>query len=336
MCDFISVRGRQHNEAKTERQLLDGILRKELPTVEKGLRQKLTAEDTTRVLTTMLFEITNQMGQKLVQVKDYDEMKKSGPFRYAGQISTMHAEGLIPEDVYMGLKEAGRENHIGPVYLKVKGLLTWLRARELFGQQMALTVREHLAQDPLSEPSGSIVVIPNMTGGAWIGDETLRRLEVLELGRVWPVTPYARDMRIGLRKVIDDSAGAQYGQHVEGLMPSPANTAAIVCFEELRTAAETTKNATDIHRNLGGYNQGNNVRIIEAAVFDYLHPVGIERLKRLGVTGLYLVDGEGFLKASRDLGYVTKSQFDTAMEWLSDPWGFTREMMPTLREIARR
>jgi hypothetical protein len=245
----------------------------------------------------------------------------------------MLKEGLMPEDVYDGLKTVMPEDtrHVGPSYLRVKGLLTHRPTRNFFGKQMAYQLSRYFSLEPPPKKEGVIVCIPNMTGGAWIGDETARELEKMVDGyEVWTSTPYAREMR----KVVDVKAGEKkLTEFVEGLLPTPAETAAVVCFEELRTAAETTQNATNMYRRFG-YNEENNVKIVEASVFDYRHPVGVERLKRLGVAGIYLVDGRGFFDSSALLGNITVSQQGARNDWLAEPWNFTRKILPDLQKLA--
>lgn len=321
----------------TSLRVLEEVLAQQDDLISRGEFERLSREDVALALVPMLFELTRRTGQKLVQVRDYDEIAEKGPFKYAGQIETMHSEGLMPEDVYTGLKELGRDSHVGPSYLRVKGLLTWMRPREFFGNQMAYEIASYLEKRPLYKKDGVIAFIPNMTGGAYIGDQTLRDSERIGLGYpIWPVTAYARDMRFGLKKVIDDTATVTYGERVEGIVPAPADTAAVICFEELRTACETTKNATDVHRVLGKYNDENGVRIIEAAVFDYRHEVGVKRLEMLGVDALYLVDGRTFFDVAHKQGYITGAQFKTAIDWLDDPWTFTRKILPKMKQDVKK
>lgn len=312
------------------RQPLAAVLKSESRTIARGTHEILESAEIARLLARMLFETK---GQKLAQVRDFKEIKRDGPFKYAGQTRTMWSEGLIPQDVYNSLEALNRSNHVGPAYLKVKGLLTSIEAREFFGTQMAFHLEALIKSLILPKPSGFVMIVPNMTGGAWIGDQTIRNLKTRNLGRyqVWDATPYARDMRIMLTKVIDDSTRVSYGKHVEGFVPKPTDTAALVCFEELRTAAETTQNATRVHRDLGGYTSKEGVKIIEGAVFDYRHPVGVQRLKMLDVGQLFIVDGETFFRTARKQGYITQSQLDTVIEWLNDPWGFTRKILPFMQ-----
>lgn len=299
--------------------------------VQKGLKEKLSEEETTKVLATLLFEITNVSPEnKLVEVRDHEAIKSKGTFKYSGQADTLFKEGIMPEDVYEGLKGMGIDRHVGPSYLRVKGLITHQPTRRFFGKQMAFVIRDYLRKNPLSKQDGFIVSIPNMTGGVWIGDETRRQLENISEYKVWSATPYARETR----KAIDVISPAdKLVNYVEGLLPSPQNTSLILCFEELRTSAETTKNATSIYRGFG-YTEENGVRIVETCVFDYGHPAGIQRLKRLGVDRLYLVDGKVFFDVSRELGYISDSQYQTAIDWLNDPWSFTRKVLPDLKRLA--
>lgn len=313
-------------------EILENIL-KNSGLVEKGLENRLNDEEISQILSTMLFEITNKLGQKLVEVRDYDEIKVKGTFRYSGQTDMMLKEGLIPQDVYDDLddlKSLGIERHIGPSYLRVKGLLTHRPTRKFFGRQMAFVIRDYLKQNPPTKSDGFVMCIPNMTGGAWIGDETGEQLEsVLTDYRVWTATPYVRETRKSI-DVINPSE--KLVDYVEGLVTPPANTSVIFCFEELRTAAETTQNATKIYRAFG-YNEENGVRIVEASVFDYGHPVGVERLKRLGVDRLFLVDGETFFNVSKKNGYISESQYRTGIDWLTEPWAFTRKVLPDVKKL---
>jgi len=330
---------------RNELEIIEGVLEKLDSIVQKGLKERLNKEEITQVLATMLFEITNALpdSNKLVEVRDYESIASNGPFKYSGKADTMLKEGVMPKDVYKGLKSIMEEDirHIGPSYLRVKGLLTHQPTRTFFAKQMAFLIRDYLEENPLSKPEGFIVCIPNMTGGVYIGDETRRQLEnifqypqlideQLINYKVWPVTPYARKTR----KPIDViSPGEKLVDHIEGLLPSPQNTSAIFCFEELRTTAETTQNATKIYRGFE-YTDENDVRIIEACVFDYGHPVCVERLKRLGVDRLYLIDGKEFFGVSSKLDYISNSEYQTASDWLTSPWDFTRKVLPDIKRLA--
>lgn len=319
-------------QPSNELEILNSVLQKCSPIVQRGMKERLSEEEITQVLSMMLFEITNNL-DRLVEVRDYDTIKSKGTFKYSGKADTMFQEKLIPEDVYQGLKEIMEEDtrHIGPSYLRVKGLLTHRPTRRFFGRQLAFVIRDYLTENPLPKSDGFVVCIPNMTGGAWIGDETGNQLEdVLSQYKVWPVAPYARETR----KAIDViSSGERLVDYVEGLMPSPKSTAAILPFEELRTAAETTQNATKIYKGFG-YDDSNQVRIMETCLFDYGHPVGIERLNSLEVSRLYLVDGKRFLRVSKELGYISDSQYQAGIDWLTDPWEFTRRVLPDVKRLA--
>ena len=316
-----------------ELEILNSVLEKCSPITQRGLEERLNEEEITKVLAMMLFEITNNLKDRLIEVRDYEQIAKVGTFKYAGQADTMFKEGLMPEDVYEGLKGIMKDDtrHIGPIYLRVKGLLTHIPTLMFFGRQMAFTIRDYLEQNPLSKPDGFVACAPNMTGGAWIGHETGRQLSsVLTKYKVWPATPYFREAR----KAIDViSPGAKLVDYVEGLLPSPQSTSCIFCFEELRTAAETTSNATKAYRGFG-YTDENGVKIAEACVFDYGHPVGVERLRRLATDRLYLVDGKTFLKVSKDLRYISEYQYQTGIDWLSSPWDFTRRVLPDVKRLA--
>jgi len=299
--------------------------------IQKGLKEKLSEEEITRILATLLFEANKIFPDKLVEVRDYEVIKSKGTFKYAGQSDTLFKEGLMPEDVHKRLKDIGLDRHIGPSYLRVKGLLTHQLTRTFFGKQMAFVIRDYLRNNPPHNLDGFIVCVPNMTGGVWIGDESRRQLEnVLADYKVWSSTPYVRETR----KPIDAiSSKEKFVDYVEGLMPSPEDTSVILCFEELRTSAETTQNATKIYRSFG-YTEENGVRIVETCVFDYGHPAGVERLRRLGVDRLYLVEGRKFFDVSRKLGYISNSQYLTATDWLTSPWEFTRKVLPSVKKIA--
>ena len=286
------------------------------------------------ILAEALFGVTNQdpanRNTKLVELRDYGQIDAVGPFKYSGQAGTMLKEGLMPQDVHDGLKELGIDRHVGPSYLRVKGLLTELELREFFGAQMAFTILNYLACKP-PEKDGFVVCVPNMTGGAWIGDETMRQLiRITSPYDIWPATPYAR----GARKAVDAlPTDARLVDYVEGMMPSPDETSVVVCFEELRTACETTRNAIEIDRRFG-YDGDNQVRVVAASVFDYRHPVGLARLASMDVDGVYLVSGRAFLDASEYLGRVSESQHKTGSDWLSDPWDFTRRILPGMKKLA--
>lgn len=299
--------------------------------MQEGLSERLGQERIVEVLATLIFELSSISPDKLVEVRDYKEIRSKGTFKYAGQADTLLNEGLMPTDIYEGLRTIGVDRHIGPCYLRVKGLLTHGLIRAFFGRQMAFLIRDYFEEHPPSKLDGFVVCIPNMTGGVWIGDETRRQLENISVRyKVWPATPYARETR----KAIDViPPGEKLVDYVEGLVPSPESTSVILCFEELRTTAETTQNATKVYRAFG-YTNENNVRIVEACVFDYGHPAGVERLGRLGVDRLYLVDGKAFLEVSRKLGYISDSQYQTAIDWLSDPWEFTRKILPDIKRLA--
>lgn len=304
--------------------------------VSRGMEEKLSEAETAEVLSTLLFEITNTSPpNKLVEVRDYDDIRDKGTFKYAGQADTLFKEGLMPQHIYHGLKEVMPDDtkHVGPSYLRVKGLLTHQLVRTFFGTQIAFMIRDYLREKQLSKQDRYLVFIPNMTGGVWIGDETRRQSEkILTDNKVWPFTPYARETR----KVVEVvSSGDKLVNYVEGPLPSQQNTSAIFCFEELRTSAETTKNATNIYRAFG-YDDKNDVRIIETCLFDYRHPSGVERLRRLGVDGLYLVGGKVFFDVSKKLGYISDSKYKTAMDWLTNPWDFTGKVLPDMKVLAAK
>lgn len=324
-----------------ELEILEIILGKCSNIIEKGSHQ-LSKEEISEVLVKMLFGLTRALPQNiLVDVRDFDQIAEKGAFRYSGKIETIFKEGLMPEDVYQGLKALGPTDpkdarHVGPSYLRVKGLLTHWGLRTFFGKQMAFVIQEYLENKPLSKKNGFVIFAPNMTGGVYIGDESGRQLEGLGDSpdyTVWPAAPYARETRKAIE--VDKTKAPKLEDNVEGLFPSPKNTSAIFCFEELRTSCETTQNATNNYRQFG-YTEENGVRIIEACVFDYRHPVGIGRMERLGVDGLYLIDGKTFFDVSRNLDYITDSQYSTAISWLRNPWVFTRKILPSITKIAER
>jgi len=295
----------------------------------KGLGEKLTPEELDIALSQMLFEVTERLPIKLVEVRDRDAIREVGPFRYSGQADTLTEEGLMPENVCEGLASVGLDRHIGPSYLRVKSLLTDGLAREFFGRQLAYVIRDYLVENPPNKPDGLVVCIPNMTGGAQIGDETRKQMQEIGVPNVWPATPYFR----GARKPIDAVSGEpRMIDFIEGLMPPPENTGIVICFEELRTASETTRNALRAHRHFG-YGDENDVRQLAASVFDYRHPVGVARLGEMNVEGLYLVGGKEFFDASKDLGYITDSQYETGIHWLTNPWTFTREVIEDIKRL---
>lgn len=299
-----------------------------------GGSERLSEEAISKLLAQLLFEATNRSDNRLVEVRDYKDISEKGPFKYSGQTQTMYDEGLMPEEVYTKLKSLGIDRHVGPSYLRVKGLLTHHEIRKIFGKQMTFAIQEQLRAKKPDKPGGFVVCIPNMTGGAWIGDETARLLgdTLKEEYNVFPATPYARETRKPIDAIKND---AKFADFVEGLMPSPSTTSVIICFEELRTAAETTQNATNMYRKFG-YNESNGVKIIEACVFDYGHPVGVERLNRLAVDRVYLVGGSAFMDLSRDLGYLSDTKHAAAIDWLRDPWEFTRKILPDIERLYKK
>jgi hypothetical protein len=136
------------------------------------------------------------------------------------------------------------------------------------------------------------------------------------------------------RKTIDTiSPTEKITDFWEGIIPTVEDAAMINCFEELRTAAETSQNATNIYKHFG-YNDGNSVKVAEACLFDYRHPVGVKRLKELGVRDLYAVNGKTFFYTAANKGYISDSQLKTATDWLNDPWKFTMEVAPMVRKLG--
>lgn len=293
------------------------------------------------VLSSLLFNLNPLANGELVKVRDYDTIKKDGAFKYAGQRDTMFEEGLMPEDVYKGLEKLGIDRHIGPSYLKVKGLLTLGVPREFFGKHLAAVIMDYLEKYLAENPApkeGYVVCLPNMTGGAWIGDETRRILQAimeedayLKDGglEVWPGTPYMREMR-KVTEVVEK--GAKFKDFVEGPFPTPEETAVIVDFEELVTAAETTRNALRTCERFG-YDKENEVKLVAASVFNYKHPVGMKRLENVDADVLYVVDGNSFFDAAKNQGHITDAQYVAVNEWLANPWAFTRKVIPDLEKI---
>lgn len=309
---------------------IENIIYKLESIIKRGTKEKLNKREIAKTLAVLLFEIS-KISEKLVEVRDYETIRLRGAFRYTGQTDSMFNEGLIPEDVYKELKILGIEGHVGPSYLRIKGLLTHRYIRKFFAHQLALKLRDYFKNNPPYNTNGFIVCIPNMTGGVWIGDETSRRLEkILTDYKVWPCVPYMREKR----KIISTEYPAEkLSDYVEGLLPSPKDTAAILCFEELINSAETTKNAIKVYKSFG-YGEENGIKIVGCCVFDYGHPVGVERLKRLNVDKVCLVDGKTFFEISKELGYISASQYQTCIDWLTDPWEFTRKIIPYLKRLS--
>jgi hypothetical protein len=318
-------------------QVVEDAIAKCGPTFQAGLEKKLSNEEVTGVLTTLLWEITNNSDNKLVEIRDMEQIAKKGTFRYSGKAETMRNENLLPEDVFQELKTLpGNKDdtrHVGPSYLRVKGLLTQHDAREFFGTQTAFRILDHLEEHPLLKPQGYVVCSPNMTGGVYIGDETGKKLRKVAAGtkvNAWSATPYLREQRKAIDTIASNDKIENYW---EGYKPTIEEAGLVVCFEELRTAAETTKNATELYRHFG-YNEENGVQIGEGSLFDYVHPVGAERMKRLNVVPIYAVSGDAFFKASLEKNYINKSQFETAEFWINKPWEFTKEVAPLVRKLA--
>ncbi|MCD6247055.1 MAG: hypothetical protein J7J87_01300 [Candidatus Diapherotrites archaeon] len=309
-------------------QILEEVMGKCEPIIERGLKERVTSKEAAEVLSSLLFEITEKLGQKLIEVRSYETIKEKGTFKYAGQVETLHSEGIFPEDLYKEFKELGLENHIGPSYLRVKGLLTHKRVRSFFARQLAYVIKDALERDPPKNEDRFVVFLPNMTGGAWIGDETMRHAESILEQKIWPASPYMRNMR----KTVEVVAKESITNYVEGLLPEPEETAVIINFEELRTTAETTKNAIQILKNFG-YNAEKGVKIKAACVFDYRHIAGVERLKRLGVESLYLIEGLNFFEVAKEQGYINDEQYRTVNDWLNDPWKYTRKVLPMVKEL---
>lgn len=307
---------------------LKEIMEKCNPIIEKGMEEKLSAEETAEVLSIMLFETTRKLDQKLVEVRDFEAIKEKGAFKYAGLVENMCEEGILPKPVLEKFLAAGLDRHIGPSYLRVKGLLTHKKPRKFFAKQLAFTIKEELDKSQVKK-EGFVLFLPNMTGGAWIGDETMRQAEKIFEREIWPAVPYMRNMR----KVTEVIAKESIVDYIEGILPKASETTAIINFEELRTTAETTTNAVQILRK-SGYDGDGSIKITAASVFDYRHLVGVERLNRLGIAGLYLVDGMTFFKKSKELGYINEAQFSSASEWLQDPWQYSEKTLSALTALV--
>ena len=302
------------------------------PILKEGENKKFSSEKISNLLAILLFSITRSTGQKLIEIRDYRQIEREGPFRYAGQVETLYEEDLFPHDLYTFFKKLGLDRHVGPSYLRVKGLLTHQKIRHFFAKQLSFRIYEYVKKTPLKK-DGVILFLPNMTGGAWIGDETKRVCEETYGDnicgyKIWPCTPYARKTRKPI-EVLEKKP--RLVDFVEGLVPEPEETALILNFEELRTSAETTKNAVKGLRYFG-YDEENKVRVAGVCVFEYNHPVCKERLERLGVDSLYLVDGRTFFRVSYEKGFISQFQYKTVIDWLNDPWEFTRKILPVLKK----
>ncbi len=332
---------------------IDRAIAKVNDLIQEGSYRRLSERENAYVLATLLFEITKELGPKspnnvLVNVRDREDIRQAGTYRYSGQANTMLQEGLIPKDVHDLLVELQQNpkdpRHIGPSYLRVKGLLTHQTIREFFAHQLAYAVSDELQR--MNESGelkpGYVVVIPNMTGGVYIGDELRRQLgrvlpqDLSEMLQISPVTNYAREMR---KEVDTLDLGKRLIDFVEGPVPSPSATSVIISGEELVTAAETTKNATVLYGTFG-YDKANGVRIIDTAVFYYGHPAGVERIRRLEEEGratlVHLVGARVFFDVAEEMGYITSAQRKVVADWLSNPWEWTKEVMPDLQVLARR
>lgn len=307
---------------------IEGVIKKCKDIMERGMDEKLQESEIAHVLATFLFEFTKLLGQKLIEVRSYEEIEEKGTFKYAGQIDTLHEEGIFPDSLFKEFKALGLSNHIGPSYLRVKGLLTHSKIRGFFARQLYFTIEHALDKQELKE--GFILFLPNMTGGAWIGDETRRHAEELSKYSIWKATPYVR----GMRKITEVVAKETITNYIEGLLPPPEETACVINFEELRTTAETTQNAIQILRSFG-YNETNGVKLMAACVFDYRHKACVARFERLGIEPIYLVDGLTFFKKARELGYINEEQYTTVSEWLADPWKFTEKVLPAIKALVK-
>ncbi|HUC38730.1 MAG TPA: hypothetical protein VL944_01200 [Candidatus Acidoferrum sp.] len=347
------VEGGRVKKIASAADVIDSVMDKYSDVVERGKLGRLEQREVAGVLAAALFEVSRTFpDEALVRVRDYDQIAIKGPFKYAGQVGTMKKEGLIPDDVYEGLVsvqagrvKAGDESHVGPSYLKVKGLMTNWRFREFAGRQAAFVILDHLIENPPQNRSGYIVAIPNMTGGAQIGDEIGKQLHALlekfiqqypdsplsDL-KVWPGTPY---MRAARKETEIAKTKPQLNSLVEGFPLKPAEVAVILVIEELRTASETTQNARRTYEEYG-YSPARGVDIYDVSFFDYRHPVGVQRAAREKAPALYVVPGfDMFLEASKQ-GYISDSQLNTARDWLSDPWEFTRRILPAMKSLREK
>ena len=144
--------------------------------IEKGIKEKLSEEQITTFLVNLIFKINAVLPHKIIELRDYDEIKSKGAFKYAGKTLSLFKEGLLPNDILIDLKKIGIDRHIGPAYIRVKGLLTHQLIRTYFAKQMAFAIKDYLKRKPPEKFEGYLICIPNMTGGAWIGDETRRQI----------------------------------------------------------------------------------------------------------------------------------------------------------------
>lgn len=353
--------------AITQADVIDTFMDKNDALVQRGRHERLHSKEVAQLLSTLLFEVSKAFPDDgLVRVRDFNEIGQKGPFKYAGQLVTMKKEGLIPDDVFAGLvtvqlgrAKPGEESHVGPSYLKVKSLLTNWRVREFAARQVAYAIFEHLIEHPPQNRTGYVVAIPNMTGGAFIGDEIGKQLSQLineaaarvnglgslphmsgantgtskydtaSLGtiaalKVWAATPYMRAMR---KETEVQATKPQLNSLVEGSIPAPAQTAVIMVIEELRTASETTSNAARTYLDYG-YTPENGVGLLDVSFFDYRHPVGVARMQKMNIPAIYVVPGIEMFDAARKDDYISVMQHSTVSSWLRDPWEFTRRILP--------
>ena len=92
--------------------------------IDKGLKEKVTEEQITTFLVNLIFKINAVLPHKIIEVRDYDEIKCKGAFKYAGRIISLFKEGLLSDDIFKDLIKMQIDRHIGPAYIRVKGLLT--------------------------------------------------------------------------------------------------------------------------------------------------------------------------------------------------------------------
>ena len=283
------------------------------------------------VLADLLFSVSEKApGFELVRVLDREQLKTTMPAKYAGQLNTMLAEGLIPPDVAASMQALGLDRHIGPSYLKVKMLMTSWEAREFFARQVAYRIREWLKANVAPDPERFIQVIPNMTGGAQVGDSIAKHLHQMCKGtgyRILPATPYMRDMR---KETKVGEKGERINNHVEGFILPPERVLVNVIVEELMTVLETTGNAAKKYRQ-HGYTKENGVTLLAASVFNYGHPVGEGRAKALGLPTVYATRGAGVFGAGRNMRKLSPEKLENVEKWLANCWAWTMDVLPDMK-----
>ena len=303
-----------------------------IPIIKSALRKshnnKLSEEEITKAFSALLFEINMRCPEySLAVIRDKEQIRKTGIFKYSGQSETLTNEGLMPKYICNKLLEYNIDRHIGPSYLKLKGLLTEEKIRKFFGEQLAYFIGDYLNKNPIDK-EGFIVIIPNMTGGAWIADETRRQLtKNSSIYKIWPATPYMR----APRELSDlKRSDIKLSDYVEGFLPNPKDTSMIICFEDMVNTAEMSKNAIEFYKRVG-YNSSSRVKYLVAAVFDYEHIAAIKRFTDLDAVCVSLVKGRNYFKVAKYQNYITETQYSTAIDWLVDPWNFTKNIMPFIK-----